>query len=379
MPSHALMPRPTAAPMPPIDETAAWDAVLRRDAAWDGRLVYAVATTGVYCRPSCPSRHALRKNVRFYPSAAAAVVAGFRACKRCRPDGTTHAESCVAEARRLLDAHVASGGDRPTLDRLAVAVGMSAFHLQRVFKAHVGATPAEYVRVRRGERFKAELRGGETVSRATYGAGYGSSSRAYADAAALLGMTPARYRRGGRGMTIRYVVVPCALGVALVAGTERGLCAVSLGDDAATLERALRAEYPEAAIEPAGAAGETSGDGDPLAAWVAEVVAYLDARGVAPTAPVDVDGTPFQRRVWDALRAIPAGETRSYAEVAEAIGAPRAARAVAAACAHNRVALVIPCHRVVRRGGEGGGAGVGGYRWGPERKRRLLEQERGAR
>lgn len=368
MSSPALMSRPTPAPAE-IDETTAWNAVVRRDAAWDGRFVYAVATTGVFCRPSCPSRRALRKNVSFHATPEAAARAGFRACKRCRPDGTTNAEACVAEVRRLLDAHVAEGGERPTLDRLADAVGMSPFHLQRTFKALVGATPAEYVRVRRGERFKAELRGGETVSRATYGAGYGSSSRAYADAAALLGMTPARYRRGGRGMTIRYVVAPCSLGSVLVAGTERGLCAVSLGDDVAALERALRAEYPAAAVE----AAESLGAGDPLAGWVGAIVAYLDARGAAPRAPVDVEGTPFQRRVWDALREIPAGETRSYAEVAAAIGAPRAARAVAAACAGNRVALVIPCHRVVREGGA-----VSGYRWGVERKRALLERERRA-
>jgi AraC family transcriptional regulator of adaptative response/methylated-DNA-[protein]-cysteine methyltransferase len=279
----------------------------------------------------------------------------------------TNAEACVAAARETLDRFVESGGERPTLDRLAAEVGMSPFHLQRAFKARLGLSPAEYLRVRRGERFKAELRGGETVSRATFGAGYGSSSRAYADAAAQLGMTPARYRRGGRGMTIRFTVARTALGHVLVAGTERGLCAVSLGDDPAALERELRAEYPAAAVTRA----DSSGTGDPLAAWADAVVAYLDAHGAAPVAPVDVPGTPFQRRVWDALRAIPAGETRSYGEVAAAVGAPKGARAVAAACASNRVALVIPCHRVVREGGA-----LSGYRWGAERKRALLEAER---
>src|SRR5438105_12453452 len=223
----ALMSPPTSLePTAPVDTPAAWRAVVSRDAAWDGRFVYAVATTGVYCRPSCPSRRPRRENVRFFDAPAAAEGAGFRACRRCRPNGVTNAEACVAAARDILDAHVTSGGVRPTLDWLAEAVGMSPFHLQRSFKARLGVTPAEYLRIRRSERFKAELRSGATVSRATYGAGYGSSSRAYADAAALLGMTPARYRRGGRGMTIRFVVAPCALGRVLVAGTERGLCAV---------------------------------------------------------------------------------------------------------------------------------------------------------
>jgi len=372
MPSAARMisPPPTAHTAPDVD--TAWNAVVSRDAAYDGRFVYAVVTTGVYCRPSCPSRRPRRENVQFFGAPAAAERAGFRACRRCRPNGVTNAAACVAAAREILDEHLATGGERPTLDRLAAAVGMSPFHLQRAFKVRLGLSPAEYLRVRRGERFKAELRGGETVSRATFGAGYGSSSRAYADAAAQLGMTPASYRRGGRGMTIRFVTVPSALGTVLVAGTARGLCAVSLGDDAAALERGLRAEYPAATIEPAGAGGAL-GTGDPLAAWADAVVAYLDARGAPPDAPVDVPATPFQRRVWEALRAIPAGETRSYREVAAAVGVPNGARAVAAACASNHVALVIPCHRVVREGGA-----LSGYRWGAERKRALLAAERSA-
>jgi AraC family transcriptional regulator of adaptative response/methylated-DNA-[protein]-cysteine methyltransferase len=367
MPSAALMSRPDPALTPAPDFDTAWRAVESRDAAWDGRFVYAVATTGVYCRPSCPSRRPRPENVRVFGAPADAERAGFRACRRCQPNGVTNAEACVAAAREILDAHLASGGDRPTLDRLADAVGMSPFHLQRAFKARLGVSPAEYLRVGRGERFKAELRGGETVSRATFGAGYGSSSRAYADAAAQLGMTPASYRRGGRGMTVRFTVAHTALGHVLVAGTDRGLCAVSIGDDPAALERELRAEYPAASVERA----DVSGAGDPLATWADAVVAYLDARGAPPAAPVDVGGTPFQRRVWDALRAIPAGETRSYREVADAVGVPNGARAVAAACASNRVALVIPCHRVVREGGA-----LSGYRWGAERKRALLERER---
>jgi AraC family transcriptional regulator of adaptative response/methylated-DNA-[protein]-cysteine methyltransferase len=367
MTSAALMSHPASAPTSAPDFDTAWRALVARDAAWDGRFVYAVATTGVFCRPSCPSRRPRPENVRIFFAPADAEGAGFRACLRCQPNGVTNAEACVAAARETLDRFVESGGERPTLDRLAAEVGMSPFHLQRAFKARLGLSPAEYLRVRRGERFKAELRGGETVSRATFGAGYGSSSRAYADAAAQLGMTPARYRRGGRGMTIRFTVARTALGHVLVAGTERGLCAVSLGDDPAALERELRAEYPAAAVTRA----DSSGTGDPLAAWADAVVAYLDAHGAAPVAPVDVPGTPFQRRVWDALRAIPAGETRSYGEVAAAVGAPKGARAVAAACASNRVALVIPCHRVVREGGA-----LSGYRWGAERKRALLEAER---
>ncbi|HEU4564519.1 MAG TPA: bifunctional DNA-binding transcriptional regulator/O6-methylguanine-DNA methyltransferase Ada [Gemmatimonadaceae bacterium] len=351
----------------PADDTMEmWRAVEARDGAWDGRFVYAVTSTGVYCRPSCPSRRPRRRNVRFFEAPAAAEREGFRACRRCRPSDQPRAVECATRARELLDAHLASGEDgRITLAALGERVGMSPFHLQRVFKSLFGLTPAEYQRARRSDRFKAELKRGETVSRATYGAGFGSSSRAYEVAESHLGMTPATYRRGGEGVTIHHRTVPCSYGHLLVAATDRGLCAVMLGDDPAALERDLAAEYPRAALE------RGADCGAPLGEWVDAIVSYLDAEGAPPVLPLDVRATAFQWRVWRALQEIPPGETRSYAEVAAAIGAPSAVRAVAGACANNRVALVIPCHRVVRTGGE-----LAGYRWGVERKRRLLEGER---
>jgi AraC family transcriptional regulator of adaptative response/methylated-DNA-[protein]-cysteine methyltransferase len=353
----------------------AWRAVDARDAAWDGRLVYAVKSTGIYCRPSCPSRRPARRNVRFFTDGAAARAAGFRACRRCAPDGAGRAEASVAEARRLLDAHVDSASDaRLTLDRLAAAVSMSAFHLQRVFKAQIGLSPAEYLRARRAERLKVELRSGETVSRATYGAGFGSSSRAYDAADAHLGMTPGAYRQGGRGAVIRYAVRPTPFGHALVAATERGICSVALGDAPEALVSALAAEYPRATLV-AGARsdGSAAAADAEFARWADAVVAQIEAGGSGAAAlPLDVPGTAFQWRVWRALQAIPRGETRSYAEVAAAVGAPGSARAVAQACAANHVAVVVPCHRVVRSGGA-----LSGYRWGVERKRRLLEAEVG--
>jgi AraC family transcriptional regulator of adaptative response/methylated-DNA-[protein]-cysteine methyltransferase len=313
--------------------------------------------------------------VRFFGDGAAARAAGFRACRRCAPDGAGRAEASVAEARRLLDAHVDAGGEeRLTLDRLASAVSMSAFHLQRVFKAQMGLSPAEYVRATRAERLKAELRSGETVSRATYGAGFGSSSRAYDAADAHLGMTPGAYRQGGRGTVIRYRVQATSYGHALIAATERGICSVALGDVPATLVEALAAEYPRATLVAEGANDGTAPEADAeFARWADAVVAQIEAGGTgAAPLPLDVPGTAFQWRVWRALQSIPRGETRSYAEVAAAVGAPGSARAVAQACAANHVAVVVPCHRVVRSGGA-----LSGYRWGVERKRRLLDAEAG--
>ncbi|MBV9879192.1 MAG: bifunctional DNA-binding transcriptional regulator/O6-methylguanine-DNA methyltransferase Ada [Gemmatirosa sp.] len=351
-----------------VHDDQAWRAVETRDAAWDGRVVYAVTSTGIYCRPSCPSRRPSRHRVRFFDAPQAAARAGFRACQRCRPDDQSRAEASVAAARASLDAHLASpDGERPTLARLAAVAGMSPYHLQRVFKAQVGLTPAEYLRAGLSERLKAELRRGETVSRATYGAGFGSGSRAYEAADVHLGMTPATYRAGGRGAVIHYRVVPSSYGQVLVAATERGLCAVTLGDDADALVRQLAGEYPRATL--AQADGDSAGAGQ-FAAWVDAVVGQLDAPRTVPSVPLDPRGTAFQRRVWRALQAIPAGETRSYADVAAAIGAPAAVRAVAQACATNPVAVIVPCHRVIRRDG-----GLSGYRWGVERKRRLLAAE----
>ena len=357
------------------DEALARAAVVARDAANDGRFVYAVRTTGVYCRPSCPSRRALRANVSFHPTPGAAEAAGYRACRRCHPrDGATPAALAVARARAYLDALPAQA---VPLGRLARETGMSPHHLQRTFTRLVGVSPKRYAAALRAERLEAELRAGATVSRATFEAGYGASSRAYEAADALLGMAPAAYRRGGRGEHVRWATAASALGRVLVAATARGVCAVTLGDDDAQLEGALAAEYPHATRErvvlDGSAAAGGGGAHDDLHGWMAAVLAHLAGEGHRLALPTDVGGTPFQQRVWQALQEVPYGETRSYAQLAAAVGAPRAVRAVAGACARNRVALVVPCHRVVREGGA-----LGGYRWGVERKQRLLAQE-GAR
>jgi len=354
----------------PINESTAWASVLHRDESSDGSFVYAVATTGIYCRPSCPSRRPKRSNVRFFSSAQAAELSGFRACQRCRPQTRTKPVSAAVErAREYIDRRLSDHGEeRITLDQVALEAGLSPDHLQRKFKDIIGLTPAQYARARRTERLKGELRRGETVSRATYGAGYGSSSRVYESANAQLGMTPATYQRGGAGTHIEYVVAKTSLGYLLVAATERGVCAVTLGDETAKLESALAAEYPAATRD------RVTAPSSALGAWVGEIVAYLDGERVSADIPLDVQATAFQWKVWRELQRIPAGETRSYTEVATAIGSPKAARAVAGACANNRVALVIPCHRVVRQSGE-----LGGYRWGLARKRSLIDRERAAR
>ena len=356
---------PAPAPAPAGDDIR-WRAVERRDPAADGRFVFAVRTTGVFCRPTCSARRALRKNVRFFDSAADAERAGFRPCRRCRPTEPAPA-SAVERARAWLEAHA----DRTvTLQALARAVGQSPSHLQRAFTRAYGLSPRRYAAALRAERVKHALREGATVSRASFDAGYGASSRLYESARAQLGMSPATYRRGGRGVCMRYVTIGSSLGRLLVAATPHGVSAVTLGDDDEQLMAALAAEYPRAEIV-AVSLGALDED-DPLRRWAESVVRHLDRRAGGMEVPADVAGTPFQRRVWDAIRAIPPGETRSYSQVAAAIGAPRAVRAVANACASNPVALVIPCHRVVRDDG-----GLGGWRWGLERKHRLLEREHG--
>jgi AraC family transcriptional regulator, regulatory protein of adaptative response / methylated-DNA-[protein]-cysteine methyltransferase len=347
-------------------DAARWNAVVGRDREQDGRFFYAVRTTGVYCKPSCASRRALRANVRFFDDASAAEAAGFRACKRCDPRATESATSrVIAKARAYLDTHA---DEQPSLGTLAKTVGMSAFHLQRTFKREVGVSPSKYAAALRADRLKARLRAGATVSRATFDAGYGASSRAYDAATEQLGMTPGAYRRGGKGVHIRYMTAPTTLGRVLVAATERGVCAVTLGDDDETLENALNSEYPQSKRT---RVRGSRGDED-LRAWVAAVRAYLEGAEQEIAVPLDVAGTPFQQRVWEALQRIPYGETRSYTQVAESIAAPTAVRAVASACARNRVSLVIPCHRVVR-----GTGALGGYRWGLARKERLLAREHG--
>jgi AraC family transcriptional regulator, regulatory protein of adaptative response / methylated-DNA-[protein]-cysteine methyltransferase len=360
----ARMVPPTA-----IDEASAWDAVCRRDAGFDGKLLFGVLTTGVYCRPSCPARRPLRKNVRFYASPVEAERDGLRPCRRCRPlSGATAATPpWVAELcdhiRRQCD-----GGEALTLEALAARVRLSPTHLQRTFRAVVGVSPRQYAELCRLERLKGELRGGESVTGAIYAAGFGSSSRVYERADERLGMTPRQYRAGGKGVAITYAAVDTALGPLLLAATDRGLCFVQLGGTAGELVAHLRREFPAAELEAVGASPSPA-----FAAWMEALRRHLAGAQPHLDLPLDVRASAFQLRVWTFLQSIPRGETRSYAEVASAVGAPGASRAVARACASNPVAVAIPCHRVIRADG-----GLAGYRWGVERKRRLLELE-GAR
>lgn len=350
-----------------VDEAAAWTSVLERDPTADENFFYGVTTTGIYCRPSCPSRRPKRENISFFSSTEAAERAGFRACQRCRPNRPKSTNTAVQRARDYIDEHAGELDERITLSLLSDHAGLSPYHLQRKFKETVGLTPAQYIRARKSEKLKSELKRGETVSRASFGAGYGSSSRAYEDASTRLGMTPATYKRGGAGAQIDYVLAKTSLGVLLVAATERGVCAVKIGDSEKRLEEALTHEYPAAERKRAAAPSSE------LQAWVDAVVAAIDGGSARTDVPLDVQASAFQWKVWRELQRIPFGQTRSYSEIAQAIGSPRAVRAVASACANNRVALLIPCHRVIRQSGD-----LGGYRWGLERKRKLLEKERAA-
>ncbi|MHB8644704.1 MAG: bifunctional DNA-binding transcriptional regulator/O6-methylguanine-DNA methyltransferase Ada [Thermomicrobiales bacterium] len=347
----------------PWNEEQQWRSVLARDMEADGAFVYAVRTTGIYCRPTCPSRRPRRENIAFFALPEAAEQAGFRACRRCHPEQVAIRDPHVEVVQRVCRAIAANPEEPPTLASLSTAIGLSPFHMQRTFKRVMGITPRQYADACRMERLKGELRNGEAVTSALYGAGYGSPSRLYERAPAQLGMTPAVYRRGGAGMRIHYIVVPCPLGLLLVAATERGICAITLGDADDALADGLNKEYPAAAI---------LRDASGLDTAVAAIIRHLHGQEPHLDLPLDVQATAFQWRVWEALQAIPYGSTRSYGEIARAIGQPTAARAVAQACATNRVALAIPCHRVVREGGN-----LGGYRWGIERKRALLAQEAG--
>ncbi|HVB37357.1 MAG TPA: bifunctional DNA-binding transcriptional regulator/O6-methylguanine-DNA methyltransferase Ada [Vicinamibacterales bacterium] len=340
-----------------------WRAVLARDASADGTFVYAVRSTGIYCRPTCASRRPRPEQVAFFADGAAAERAGFRPCRRCRPSQPAAGDPWIDRVRqacRLLARHE----DEPvTLETLSRTIGGSPHHLQRNFKRIMGVSPREYAEACRLARVKRNLKAGEAVTAALYDAGYGSSSRLYERAPAQLGMTPASYSRGGAGAEIRYAVTACPLGRLLVAATSRGVCAIKMGTDDAVLERELRHEFPAATIQP---------DAGRLSQHVRKVLAHLEGRRPALELPLDVQATAFQWQVWRQLVAIPRGATRSYGEIAAAIGRPRAARAVARACASNPVALAIPCHRVVPAGG-----GTGGYRWGAERKKALLGKEKG--
>jgi AraC family transcriptional regulator of adaptative response/methylated-DNA-[protein]-cysteine methyltransferase len=342
-----------------------WQAVLSRDNTADGTFVYAVRSTGIYCIPSCASRRPKREQVVFFARPEAAEEAGFRACRRCRPREATVYElqgEMVQQACRFIEKHIDSHLDGTvTLEALGKEVSVSPYHFQRVFKRVMGITPRQYAQAYRLGLLKQQLKEGEQVTMALYNAGYGSSSRLYEQAPAQLGMTPSTYRQGGKGMRIGYTIVDCPLGRLLIAATEKGICAICLGDEDAVLETALFNEYPAAEIQR---------NGVELSQWVGVLLRHLSGQELQLDLPIDVQATAFQWRVWQALRAIPYGSTRSYGEVAEALGDAKAARAVARACASNPVALVVPCHRVVREDG-----GLGGYRWGMERKRQLLEQE----
>ncbi|MCJ2076271.1 bifunctional DNA-binding transcriptional regulator/O6-methylguanine-DNA methyltransferase Ada [Methylobacterium sp. E-016] len=341
-------------------DAARREAVSARDAAYDGRFVYSVRSTGVYCRPSCPSRAARPENVAFHATCAEAEDAGFRSCKRCRPNEAspdTRRAGAIAGACRLID----EAESLPALAVLARAAGMSPFHFHRVFKTTTGVTPKAYGEARRAERMAKTLPSAGSVTQALYEAGYGAASRFYAGAGERLGMAPAAYRKGGTGETIRFAVGPCSLGAILVAATARGVCAILLGDDPDALLRDLEDRFPNAALAGGDAAFE---------ALVAQVVGLVEAPGRPVDLPLDIGGTAFQQRVWDALRRIPAGTTASYAEIARSLGTPAAVRAVARACGANALAVAIPCHRVVRTDGA-----LSGYRWGIERKRALLKRE----
>ena len=347
----------------PVDRRAReyWRAVCQRDRSADGRFVYGVRSTGIYCRPSCGARRARRENVTFYADGAAAERAGFRPCKRCKPSAAAPQDeraARIAQACRQIEA----AADMPDLDELAQAAGLSRFHFHRLFKTVTGVTPKAYGDQLRAQRVQAALAQGGAVTEAIYDAGFNSSGRFYADATARLGMTPSAYRAGGEGAAIRFAVGQCSLGAILVAASEKGVCAILLGDDPAALVDDLERRFRKATL--------IGGDRD-FERWVALVVGFVEAPAKGLDLPLDLRGTAFQQHVWQALRDIPAGSTASYAEIAKRLGQPSAARAVAQACAANKVAVAIPCHRVVGQDG-----GLSGYRWGIARKRALLTREK---
>jgi AraC family transcriptional regulator of adaptative response/methylated-DNA-[protein]-cysteine methyltransferase len=345
--------------IPAASDEAKWAAVLARDASFAGQFYLAVTTTGIYCRPGCPARMPNRANVRFYDTRAEAEAAGFRPCKRCRPDrpfAEPHAEK-IAQACRQIE----SADEEPKLDDLAEAAGLSPYHFHRIFKAAVGVTPKAYAMAKRNARMRASLGKSGSVTEAIYDAGFNSNGRFYAASSQALGMTPTDFRSGAPGQEIRHATGKSSLGLVLVAASEKGVCAILFGDDAGDLMRDLQAQFPHATL----VAGDAA-----FAKLAIAVIGFVDdpARGL--DLPLDIRGTAFQHRVWDALRRIPVGSTASYAEIAAKIGAPKAARAVARACATNRIAVAIPCHRVIHSDGS-----ISGYAGGVHRKRALLAKE----
>jgi AraC family transcriptional regulator, regulatory protein of adaptative response / methylated-DNA-[protein]-cysteine methyltransferase len=340
-----------------------WTAVENRDASADGNFFYGVRTTGVYCRPGCASRRPLRTNTAFFETTAAAEAAGFRACKRCRPADDSAASRHVAAIEKAC-ALLRTSESVPSLGELADAACVSRFHFHRVFKQITGVTPRDYARSHRLHRLGEKLDSGQPIAASIYASGFGSSSRAYEAAPAGLGMTPGARRRKGSGETIRFVTVSTPLGWALVAATARGICMTALSDDRDSLAVTLQQRFPRA---------ELIAEDAQLKGWADRIVRFITAPDQNLDLPLDIRGTAFQARVWRALQKIPLGKTASYTEIAAALGQPKAVRAVAQACAANKLALIVPCHRVIRSDGE-----LGGYRWGLERKRALLERERAA-
>lgn len=352
-----MKPQPTYA-----TESSRWDAVQERKRVVDGAFYYAVKTTGIYCRPGCSSRLPKRENVVFFDSCQEAERAGYRQCRRCTPRDVSPQEAQAGIAERACR-RLEREETPPNLSELAADAGLSPWYFQRLFKRTVGVTPKQYAAKVQAGRFRDSLESSSSVTEASYDAGYGSSSRAYESARDHLAMAPTAYREGAEGLTIQYAVTSCFLGSVIVAMTERGICAVEFGDDPDALRAQVQARFPMARLEHADTA---------LSSTLEAVTGYIEAPRTGVDLPLDIQGTAFQIRVWNALRDIPRGDTVTYAEVARRIGKPRAARAVAQACAANKLGAVVPCHRVVRSDGT-----LGGYRWGLERKRALLDRERG--
>lgn len=361
--NHATQQQQT--PPAAVEQDARWQAVASRDVRAAGTFVYAVRTTGIYCRPGCPSRLARRENVSFFATCEQAEAAGYRPCLRCHPGAASPAQrdaAMVREACRLIE----TAEDAPKLGELAASFGMSPFHFHRRFKAVTGLTPKAWGAAHRARKVRAALSdAGTSVTQAIYGAGFNSNSRFYEKSAEVLGMTPTAFKRGGRSARIRFAVGDCSLGAILVACSDKGVCAILLGDDPEALVHELQDRFPNADL--------VGGDAG-FEALVAKVVGFVDAPRIGLDLPLDLRGTAFQQRVWQALRDIPAGQTVSYAEIARRIGAPRSVRAVGRACGANPIAVAIPCHRVVRHDGA-----LAGYRWGVERKRALIEKEAATR
>lgn len=346
---------------PYLTDDARWQAVLDRDQQADGVFFTCVHTTGIYCRPTCPARRPNRENVSFVTTREQALRAGFRPCKRCTPDDESSFPQRQAEMIARACERLEQSEERITLEALASEFGMSSFHFHRVFKRITGLTPKDYADAHRTQRVRESMTTSGSVTAAIYDAGYASNGRFYETASQTLGMTPTRYRAGAEGIAIRATVAPCSLGHVLVAATEVGLCSVMLGDDPDSLQHLLRKRFPRATV---------LGEDTAFADLVAAVVAKIEEPARSVDLPLDIRGTSFQQRVWQALRRIPAGSTATYSEVAAAIGEPKAVRAVAQACANNRIAVVIPCHRVIGKDGS-----LTGYAWGPARKQALLERE----